>query len=288
MNQSLIAKRTTITANLIYSSIVILCNSCGIQMTEQDASEHNVNLQRDYVRKFSIDRKGIHLGFRWGFLYDALKNNPSAIKYRLMQRLVFPPDSEMLQGIYEDYGEFLPRKGKLVVDIGAQYADYSILCNRKYGAVVVAFEPLKQNYYRGLYLIRINRASVDFRNLAVSDTGKEEEVFSDNTMLRSSNDGKVSEKVKFVTLDSLSLEPDILKVDVEGFEMNVLKGGAATIRRFLPRIIIETHSSSLEAEVKGFLLSMGYELKHEGRRVNGIGWMDTIVNLFFLPGDLRQ
>ncbi len=46
--------------------------------------------------------------------------------------------------------------------------------------------------------------------------------------------------VPLVTLDSFGLEGvDFIKIDVEGFELAVLEGGAATIRRDRPHIVIE-------------------------------------------------
>ena len=50
-------------------------------------------------------------------------------------------------------------------------------------------------------------------------------------------------KVKIITLDSLNLQPDIVKIDVQGYELQVVKGGAETFERWQPITIIETPSS---------------------------------------------
>ena len=55
---------------------------------------------------------------------------------------------------------------------------------------------------------------------------------------------------------------DIIKIDVEGFEMNVLRAAEYTIKKYKPKIIIETHSFNLFYEVRDFLTNIGYELKH--------------------------
>ena len=72
-----------------------------------------------------------------------------------------------------------------------------------------------------------------------------------------------------ITLDSYSFKRvDLLKIDVEGFELDVLLGAENTIRQFKPRIIIETHSKELRKKCHAFLSSLGYSLKVEGRTVN--------------------
>ena len=237
------------------------------------------------ISKFSISRNGIHLGYGLGLLFDSLTKNPSALVYRARNGITLPFDSEMFRKIYEQYGEFLPRRGEAVVDVGAQYADYAIICNKLYGASVTAFEPLRVNFNRALYLIRKNRADVEIHNMGLSDVSERVGIHSNNYMLRSDGTGDFSEEVQFVKMDDLNLQPDLFKIDVEGFEMNVLRGATNTISHCRPRIIIETHSSLLEKGVNDFLSAMGYSLKHEFGRIKGEGWMDTVVNLFFLPKD---
>jgi len=51
--------------------------------------------------------------------------------------------------------------------------------------------------------------------------------------------------VKIITLDSLNLRPDIVKIDVQGYELQVLKGGMETFTRWQPITIIETPNSSV-------------------------------------------
>ena len=52
--------------------------------------------------------------------------------------------------------------------------------------------------------------------------------------------GAKNECVKLITLDSLSiLELDFVKIDCEGYEYFILKGGEQTIRRYQPIINIE-------------------------------------------------
>lgn len=52
--------------------------------------------------------------------------------------------------------------------------------------------------------------------------------------------------------------PNVIKIDVEGDELTVLRGGARLLREHHPRLIIEVHSTSLEADCQRLLESLGY------------------------------
>ena len=92
-------------------------------------------------------------------------------------------------------------------------------------------------------------------------------------------------KVKVIRIDDLNLEKlDIMKIDVEGFETDVLSGARNTLRKFRPRIILETHTSVLKKSCIDYLRNEGYFLKYADREVLPKNtWMDSIQNLFFLP-----
>ncbi len=225
----------------------------------------------------------IHIGNQLGYYFDYLQGLPDRIIYKVKNNVILPTNSEMFEKVYELYPEFLPSKDKLLVDVGAQYADYSILANKKYGARVVAFEPLSENYNKAMELITKNKADINLYQTALSDDTYIETIHYNGDMLFVDKNGIKSQQIKFITLDSLYLEPDILKIDVEGYEMHVLRGAIDTIREYHPRIIIETHSAQLEGQVRNFLKRNHYSEPKEGRRSNGNNWMNTVVNLFFMP-----
>ena len=73
-----------------------------------------------------------------------------------------------------------------------------------------------------------------------------------------------------------------MKIDVEGFELDVLEGAVETIKKYHPKIIIETHSKELEKKTKEFLSRFDYRLKHEGRSIYNVNdKFDKVTNLFF-------
>jgi len=118
---------------------------------------------------------------------------------------------------------------------------------------VHVFEPAP----RALRLLRATvegLANVTVHSCAVSDVDGTVQ-FSQQPMLDLSYVANGSEKrgltVPAVSLDSIvanrGLQPDFLKVDVEGHEQQVFRGAPATLRRYRPLILFEAlDSSSLE------------------------------------------
>ena len=63
------------------------------------------------------------------------------------------------------------------------------------------------------------------------------------------------------TIDTLSHEfrpPALIKVDVEGLELEVLRGAAATLREHRPTVVVEAHSDGLAGVTVARLTAQGY------------------------------
>ena len=182
-----------------------------------------------------------------------------------------------MEEIYNVKG-FTPEKDQVVIDVGANYGDSSIWWSKKFGARVIAFEPLEDVYRILNDNIRLNNAGVITYNLALGN-GANIKGKRNGSMLAVGGDTEIASS----KLDDFKLEKvDLLKIDVEGFEYGVLNGSAETIKKFKPKIIIETHSVKLRRICHEFLSSMGYMLKVEGRTIisDSLG-MDKVTNLFY-------
>ena len=79
-----------------------------------------------------------------------------------------------------------------------------------------------------------------------------------------------------------------IKMDVENFELYVLKGGEALIKKHKPVIYCELWDNNMRAPCFDFLRNFGYRVMiyQDGRLVNFTG--QTAINFFFLPQDTHS
>lgn len=236
----------------------------------------------------------IEYGFKHSLISDLLSNNYRKSSYRnwedfplklaISQGFKFsdntPADAlreVYVEGIYNVKG-FIPEGNQWVIDVGANYGDTAIWWSKTYGSKVIAFEPLIDVYRELNENIKLNNADVVAYNVAVGN-GEEIKGNTSGNMFSLGGDTKV----KTVKLDDYSFDKvDLLKIDVEGFEFEVLQGAKNMISKYEPKIILETHSKNLRKACHDFLSSKGYSLRVEGRTVVSKNpRMDRITNLFY-------
>ncbi|MEI6817514.1 MAG: FkbM family methyltransferase [Bacteroidota bacterium] len=149
------------------------------------------------------------------------------------------------------------KPGHTVLDIGAHKGGYLYFINKLVGdsGTVVAFEP-QSSLYAYLKTLKPmfewNRTTIE--QLALSDTKGKVTLFIPANKHDSSSPGATlvphaerkdfhTEEVGTETLDnyckSHQLKPDFLKIDVEGNELNIFKGGMDTLTKYKPKIIVE-------------------------------------------------
>lgn len=140
--------------------------------------------------------------------------------------------------------------GKVVYDIGAFHGLLTIFFAQR-ARVVVAWEPNSRNRQRLNENVRLNA----FRNVTVRPYGLSSQpmqatmTFDPLAPGRASIDsgiagGSETEVIEIRMLDQEEgLEkPDLIKIDVEGFELNVLDGGTRTLERH-PALFLEMHGA---------------------------------------------
>lgn len=143
------------------------------------------------------------------------------------------PDSRFHDlSLFKDYC----RPGDVIVDVGANIGEVSIIVSQRVGVngQVVAFEPHPRIYCYLLGNLALNHcANVAARNLAIGSAPGTVRMTDDkrDDMNRIMSDGGI--EVRCSTLDDELTQASIalLKVDVEGTELSVLKGAAATLQR---------------------------------------------------------
>lgn len=155
------------------------------------------------------------------------------------------------------FAHFL-RPGMTVVDVGANIGFFSLVAAKLVGSMgrVLAVEPEPANCGRIARNVELNRyANVEVAQVALGDRSGEVTLHlaSDHghhSMLdRSPDRAGNSITVPMLTLDTLLASRnigrvDLLKIDVEGYEVEVLRGAAETIRSN-PEIVIlmDVHES---------------------------------------------
>jgi FkbM family methyltransferase len=167
----------------------------------------------------------------------------------------------------------------IYVDIGANIGNHLNYFSG-FGSVCIGFEPSTKNFE----LIKANAPNAIVYNVALGETEGVEQFVTygscmGNSNLPSSFDNSKgsfqpwgsqisTESVEMRTLDSFNLlEAKLIKIDVEGSELRVLRGARETLMRLRPVVWIEVHmDSTLERagfgyrrkDIEDFFGSLGY------------------------------
>jgi FkbM family methyltransferase len=221
-------------------------------------------LQRFVFRKFFAGREFLHeinAGPAKGLIYP----------------ISLPLDKAIWTGAYEsDLAQAVASsvtKGDVCYDIGAYRGFFSGVFAMAGAGQVVAFEPFPANCEQLERMRAANpRLPLTFERAAV---GNEQGTVEFNVMpefsmgkLASSNfqeevSGTAVLKVSLKTIDGLILSgkypaPQVIKIDVEGAEIDVLQGGRKTLEDEKPVLFIEAHSDALRDQCTELLESLGY------------------------------
>jgi FkbM family methyltransferase len=176
------------------------------------------------------------------------------------QYLMFEPELRHL-------ALFVP-SDRTAVDVGTWWGPWSWWLARRVPRVE-AFEP---NASICSELQRILPANVALHNVALSDVRGESVLWSPSTdlgtegrstLLADSGSGWVAQQVQTVPLDELGLTGvGFIKIDVEGAELSVLRGGIALLKRDRPNLLVEIeeahHSPENMERVFEYLSDLGY------------------------------
>ena len=161
--------------------------------------------------------------------------------------------------------------GKVVYDVGAFHGLLTIYFART-AKLVVAFEPNSRNRQRLNENVRLNSFSnVLVRPYGLSSRAARAEMHFDSLVPgRASLDSEIASGTDHETIELRTMDeeegleaPDLIKVDVEGFELEVLKGGAHTLER-RPTLFLEMHGAGLEDKrrrvcaIVDYLWDLGY------------------------------
>ncbi|OJJ23548.1 hypothetical protein BKI52_04065 [marine bacterium AO1-C] len=175
----------------------------------------------------------------------------------------------------------LCNEGDSVIDVGANIGYVSLNIAQKVGAngKIISFEPDPLNFQRLSKNLSLN----NFQNIVLENKGLAQKsgelnlmVFEEsnrgmNRIVPQGSTNAKSVKVNVVRLDDyLNENPleklNLIKIDVEGYEMNVLQGAQQTIQKFKPQLFIELDDNNLKAQGSNaqglikYLIDLGYSI----------------------------
>jgi FkbM family methyltransferase len=194
--------------------------------------------------------------------------------------MLFHPHDAYVGRSLELYGEFsegepelfrqLIKAGDIVLDVGANIGAHTLFFARQVSPTgqVLAFEPQRMLYY----VLCGNLALNDVTNVACHQSAvgatADEVLVPAVDYTRPGNFGQVmprrdasGERVPVVTIDGLALPRcHFVKVDVEGMELDVLRGAEQTIRRCRPLLYVENDRPDQSAELIAFIDRLDYAM----------------------------
>ncbi len=168
----------------------------------------------------------------------------------------------------ENWGKI---REKNIIDVGGFVGDSAILLQEYTDKKVYSFEAVKNNYELMLKTIELNSASkvVPVKKALGSKKEKLKISINDSGSSIQFNMGTGDiEEVEVITLDEFVRENDIevgfIKVDIEGFEMEFLRGALQVIKEQKPAMLISIyHQAGDFFGIKPFIehLNLGYKFK---------------------------
>ena len=242
-----------------------------------------INILKNIIRHpFNKNRKiiSILLFFKWQLVSRVWDNY---LVYQLTQNTRILVKNGLIGvtgNIYTGLFEFedmmfslhLLENGDTFLDIGSNVGVYSVLLSGEKKAKSIAFEPIPATFKILESNVKLNNLEclVNLYNCGLGSEKKNVRFVSDLDVSNhvSSDQSVIGENiinVNILTVDDLNItEPTLIKIDVEGFELEVLKGARKTLAsKTLIAIIIELNGSGQkygvnDSDVHKYLLEFGF------------------------------
>lgn len=178
----------------------------------------------------------------------------------------------------------LAENKKIVIDVGVNIG--AVLLNfarLSPEGLIIGFEPDTKNFQkaqRNLQLNRLNNVKIIQKGLgAEKETAKLFKVNEDNegmNRILGDSEHHLEEDFSFSEIEIIKLDDfvaensleriDLVKIDVEGYELKVLRGAEQSLKKYLPILFIELDDDNLKAQNDSaqslilFLKQIGYKI----------------------------
>jgi len=215
---------------------------------------------------------------------------PEALEWATYQFWSDPTSAEEMRQFFA-----AARGRSCFFDVGAHFGAFAVVfALENPGGRAIAFEPMTSSAQVLRQHLRLNRVSdrVTVREVAIGD--REGEAIGAVDPAGFATFGRRTEEAQVAfpmsTLDGevrrAGSVPDLVKIDVEGFELEVLKGGADLLRARRPMVFLELHLDAIEKRgeqpdaVIRELIEYGYsEFRLGGRMVRPQRICDAATSL---------
>lgn len=220
--------------------------------------------------------------------FKAVRSKPVApgIEFRF-QELEEGPNAHASWWSFYDEEEirarwWKPGAGERVLDIGAAFGSYTLPA-LALGARVVAFNPAEFDTELLLHNVKLNpdfghrfwqeRQGIGARDAWFNPNASK---FSDELPEGAKDGGGITagpnEWIRVRSLDSWIAEQELsrvdwIKMDIEGAELEALRGAEQLLRRDRPKILVENHQfhhPTMERDVAAFIDQLGLGYRMEG------------------------
>jgi FkbM family methyltransferase len=187
--------------------------------------------------------------------FEVIKPALKMVKSRVGDFAVYKMDTVVSQSIAL-FGEYCHAEIRIMssyltkesayIDIGTNIGYHALAMHKEVGCDVLGFEPHPKHF--AVATFNCQNHPIQLLNSAVSDTSNPLQLtdFDPNNMgnygdLHSTTDTeKKTIEVQCLVLDEMNLiRCDVMKIDAEGHESKVIKGGLQTIDKFRPVIFYE-------------------------------------------------
>jgi FkbM family methyltransferase len=227
-----------------------------------------------YLDIYSSEEKETLDFIKYEYLPSFIKLEDQLYSYK---KWVFPseqvsPCAAYYKHFVEELNSLDEIRNKCIIDAGAYIGDSALFLSGYTQNKIFAFEPVLSNYEMLLRTIQLNDLkNVTPLNLGLGARDELINIVSDFSASRYSNASTGvtnTESTHVTTLDDFvqknGLAVGLIKVDVEGFEKQLLEGAMKTIREQKPSLLLSIYHSGADFfDIKEIIqrLNLGYRFK---------------------------
>jgi len=240
-----------------------------------ESKEDNKLIQREkrnyiYARLLRLFSKGKPIGMGLGLEKPVIANS-KGLFYCREKSLDLHIISDSYEFKAKQIFENLAKKSSIIVDVGANIGRYTILGGLvNPDAKIYAIEPDKDNFAVLSTNVKLNKlTNVECINSALGNEKGQIKLYGPSN---TTNHGGYSVKIKTDNFEMVNLDTfdnlfgdkviDLVKMDVEGFELDVIKGMTTLLSNHKVKNLILEIDDENYAKVASLFLQYGYSIHH--------------------------